>query len=1761
MRKKLFMFFSATLVIGCLIGTSPPVSKAEGNYTVTGAGHCINNDVVGIDYKVSEQRQKEILEDLKLSYLSKVEADESDKYVNTNDERSISTKYLDGDQNSMISKEYLVKHNILETKKKVRWKSTHFVVKSYEEEKEAWDKEFDDKYESYYNSVAENQSITTKQVIENFNSYVDEILNSKFIKDLKDDNKNDATRFQTNLKKRKVNLKKAVTGKAPKVAVESFKKAMASLKKYARGFKPPTLMGDDDDVTMTDFLPLLYKAAWGPKESRPIVFKKPSIRNATKYSQCTLEYWNGGKAVTALGDYWDTGKWKDNARFTYGDFYYYLSSNVNEIYYKELVDKGLIGLEDFNGTKAGKAFKKDYEKFDETLPTWSTSRGIADSTVSGALGSTMSSNSNGISYNDISYFKNEDLSCMEIYKYVEDVLRASEKDVSETESDIITYKYGLKYLQSYTGSDLKTLKFLIAKGILNFEDQTEFEDLNGTMEFSRLYQILYRVACKDARYDFSQVTLTDSDSYWMKKGYAESATGVFKLESSDFVMDSGTARETGTEEGLEADTEKRASLGFGMDTVLAEDKEYKVTFRLSQDVDWKYDGTSVKSLAGSGGSKTATVKSTAMNYNGTKVKVYEITITVQAQTPNKAISKAKKLITCKAGEKNSVETITSVKHGDSEEYTMISQSALKQSFSNISVLEDKVLLNTATNTQAILFDDLGYAMVGNTVIRTSGMICHNVGSEVYYNLKVIVSMLDDSFLQKIGATVGIYKAPKAFKPYTVGAATEYDTNYSKVSCISLKTDASMMKGYSDDEYKKGSIIPYYRVNDITDGINTMTRKYKVKLGDTVANIHLVVDWTFAIPAVDEFDNPDVVKAFSQKKNLTQAQVTKYLYKRPSKSKTLAAWWDSNYVASNALVNFMLGTEKVDYVSSGWLAPCVTLLIPKAALDKYSGEKWAAQLFTGISCCSYKGKTSEDSNLLSSYLGSGTSWNTWFTTFYNSSAAFNGAEDGADQDMLGRMCDRFRSINYFSGNNVKKYGGTSYSLEYFVSKAGVMYKNAEHDTDRLLINKKKGKVTDITLKTRSNTSAKAKKDKTIVQYKRGNTTRKFLYRGLSHDGNLMLTPIDNPIHRSVITKSGKRDKLYNGAMFTVKSTSRNSKSSVIIDRGVPTTVGRADLEYNNRQLDEDKDLEGTTIDEYNRFERWHRLYNRWKSACFGDKAVLSAGTGTSAVDLWNAFSFNSACIKAAEANGASFGDYDSFIDATRYSGKKATKDNNAYNSVNKGAKATTAFSKAIFTLKKVGMVTNTEINGGKKFKWRDALGAPATSNQNRTGLVPDTIDSKKNGIKYVVGNRVSLSLPLIQGKGSDETKKFRPGFNKSDGKRIYADNRYFVFAVPLFHLPTSDWSIAVDDSSGIGTLTGQGTATAITFGNYYSSGILRSVQETIIAKYVKTMSLGDLNPGDTVSFAGFRYKVDAKDLQNKSKGVWLTSVSLNGAGSRNSLRDAAARWSNNLTKQMHYKNEVKNILKDTMIQCDSALYPITNYIIDKTKSGSNSGIQVGGLSTSAMAKKYGLVYCKNNKIYGYKKGKSKAIKGNTNSYRLVRIRLNLDKKLKVRPITDEGNKYVLAPVTVSGNIGMADNDLFYFQEDLSYDDNKYPSIGIENTKFNPSAAFNAAKKKFMKLYAKAFAGDLRTLVLAIICSVAIYLSVISWIAYAVLHYGVLQMFFEVIASGPGKMQGTGFDVVKFFSFGIYSLDDDPPLYRIVIIQLICAIVAAICLNLV
>src|SRR5690606_5032089 len=97
-----------------------------------------------------------------------------------------------------------------------------------------------------------------------------------------------------------------------------------------------------------------------------------------------------------------------------------------------------------------------------------------------------------IKYTPKPYLFDEDLKVIDAYKLVEKFVRLTEQDMTDTEAKIVSYKYGMNYLDNDSEEDRKTLMFLTAKGILDFEDESEFKNLYLDLDPVFGYELLYR---------------------------------------------------------------------------------------------------------------------------------------------------------------------------------------------------------------------------------------------------------------------------------------------------------------------------------------------------------------------------------------------------------------------------------------------------------------------------------------------------------------------------------------------------------------------------------------------------------------------------------------------------------------------------------------------------------------------------------------------------------------------------------------------------------------------------------------------------------------------------------------------------------------------------------------------------------------------------------------------------------------------------------------------------------------------------------------------------------------------------------------------------------------------------------------------------------------------------------------------------------------------------------------------------------------------
>jgi hypothetical protein len=1620
LRKTLrALFFTGVLAASVCINSTNSLCY----YYNTAASFCVNNSNPDADYKLTVEETESVHKKLKDGVMSRVVADETEKYVIENPERNFSTA-------------------------------------SMKTEKSGGNK-----------SKAEEAVTAQSYLIHN------------------------------NLLERPCTISKSGRG----LAVTLCDKENTSL---------------ENQIRKSDFLLLLDKVAFGVKKSRPLVHQiSGALRTSVKYSRTTTDYWNGLKLYREK-EYWDSASRIGGADFS-GDIFYFVTSNVYELHFNDLLNRGIIYKDEFGKSDAATTFISSYDGDKIPYCGWHPNAGVAF-WGENAFGKGYKYDNGGYTPSGVSYFSSEELTKMDIYQYVEDILRQSEGNMSKMESEIVSYKFGLKFLQQYDSSEQKTLKYLIAKGMLDFENDLELRGLNEPATESLAYTMLYRYHNKGARFKFSTVKMTDTDAYWQENGYAEKNISINSLNSG-YLMSAGTAVEI--EDGkLSAENEIRAGSlqhkGLGQARFLgsvfaagSSKQSYKVTMYLSTDVKWKYDGVLVADVENDTDSHSEIyrVSKSIKKYNGKKVHVYKSVFKVAANSPAGAIGYVKKRLSSEAGSSNEITCVTKVKglNGKSRSsYSMVPQSAVKKVSGKISVIEDKVLLNTETGTQAILMPDLHCALVGNTVIHTNDFIMTETysGGEVYYSLAIIVSLLDDAYLKTIGYSQGIYMSPKNLGEYSAEVHNEYGSTGETVHCGNVTVTSSMAKRYQGESNGSVSIVqgdklPYYRVDDITEGLNTLCRTFNVSLQEKKGMLTVVVDWQFVIPSVSAFEEgTKPYNDLTNDKKLTTEKITKYLYTRPDSSKVLQAWWDSNYVANNALANFIYGTSNVEYIMSGYLVPNVHVLYSEA-LDK-NIEGWLHELFNGFVGQAWGSKTG-DADILGNYFsGGGSDWSDWYTSFYDGDDCFGWMLDSGglkedEYDELVNLANAYRTFEKCSGYHSTKYEGYVFGTSFLRTDAGVLYRSLDSDGGRCsYVLDNRGNADKITLVTRTDSSVMPVKDQTVIQID-DDSDHLMLYRGTKTIGGVNYYAL-SPISHAAVTKTDS--PLYNGGYVQVRDGTSES------DRSLSFILDDRSGNYIKNSPDSKK------FPEYN----WIGVYDNWMQEYLGKLGVDSK---PSSMTCSQAFGYGSAAYRAASRNGVKF----------------------AWNF--------TYYSKGKF-------VQYTRSQAEKSYS--DAIG--------KIKLLPEL--SQSAGGKEVLRDKKSKSGNVIARYTRVYYNPNDPGYNDSarsasvvNGK---ADMQFNTFAIPIFYVPVNDYQVVEFNGSNnvfgdrMASLVHGTSFSALRYGNYYCTGVSKAVQSAILSNYVKAKNINELGEGAQVSIAGIRFFVEKTG--NGAGNVWLKSANMNMNNTKRSLREAARGYRRKESTREPFKAEILKLFSGMTIECDGKFVPFENYICNRKKKGADCGIQLGDNAKTSATNKYGVLYQKNGTAYGYKNKQSKKITHtNTTKYRYARVRLHLNGKLKVRPLDKDMQRWTLTFMTETGNLGYGGDTLIFYGEDLSYDDNQYANVSLGNTRFNPSDAFQHAMKRFQRNYRTAMLGDIKAWILMVIVICAMYLCIISWAAYLVLHYGVMRNFFEAVAAGPGKSSNRGVDIVKLATLGFYSLDSDPQLSRVVSIQLGCTIVAAIAYN--
>ena len=98
--------------------------------------------------------------------------------------------------------------------------------------------------------------------------------------------------------------------------------------------------------------------------------------------------------------------------------------------------------------------------------------------------------------------------------------------------------------------------------------------------------------------------------------------------------------------------------------------------------------------------------------------------------------------------------VTQIDSADGKDkITLISSKAFKESLTDIKVVNANTLINTKTQTTALLLKEQGYALVGNKVIVADDLLIEDKNGDVYYNLEVICSLLSNAELKSINLSL------------------------------------------------------------------------------------------------------------------------------------------------------------------------------------------------------------------------------------------------------------------------------------------------------------------------------------------------------------------------------------------------------------------------------------------------------------------------------------------------------------------------------------------------------------------------------------------------------------------------------------------------------------------------------------------------------------------------------------------------------------------------------------------------------------------------------------------------------------------------------------------------------------------------------------------------------------------------------------------------------------------------------------------------
>lgn len=806
--------------------------------------------------------------------------------------------------------------------------------------------------------------------------------------------------------------------------------------------KPLYTKNFDDRIQKSDFLVALHKATYGVIESRPIAFDVVAVRKASKiiwepvydsegyligYNMVEGEFKNQPVSEKGSSSPPDRGEYKVRlekdvnyvmARYPKPDKLFIVSPNVTELYIKSFLDKGILNARnldsDYSNSKNliqdreelkqifssyGTVNNTEYQLYPAYAPelgTYEKSSGVSHIYFKPLLttdldllwGKRYAIDGNTISLtgND-TFFEKEEMTTMDGLKFIEAILRVTEGDMTNTEAQIVSYKYGANFINSLSGNDKNTVMYLTAKGILNFENFEEYTFLYEPFQKEFAFVLLYRVANSAARKNFSEIQLTDSDNFWIGKGYGSyqkvvKTPNISKIQSYkdsngdltvDPVLTSGKRTDEKNLLSLLPSVENARVIIEENSSYALDNQDFSIMDRYAS-LNLNAEENRLFFEAYSPFAAKADAVSDKENQLIIVEKLiddpykylYDKKSIVAGATP--AMKDQRGLSSGELKSSKSSEDIISVKYDkDCDQYIVSFEvvasdatAALQLVDSKLEAVSDNLMDEKKINVVSkVLESGESITLVGKDSLSILDPELQIISDKVLLNRRTgtraiileeqnialvgneIIEVGEDA-LMIIDADNKIYYNLDIISSLLSNTALSSISSKDFYSCYDIqpetykdvytergdKISTAIVGQYTYSTFEKDKAVKarknFINISQLSTGSNTLIKEITKKTKDNIdVTFKVIVEWNLKLPDSSMEIQKNWVEADI---NPTLETINKFFYTRPSDDmKELQDYWDNNIGISNALANVMYGTNGQNYITCGYLVPNITFL--------------------------------------------------------------------------------------------------------------------------------------------------------------------------------------------------------------------------------------------------------------------------------------------------------------------------------------------------------------------------------------------------------------------------------------------------------------------------------------------------------------------------------------------------------------------------------------------------------------------------------------------------------------------------------------------------------------------------------------------------------------------------------------------------------------------------------------------------------------------